>query len=434
MMKYNENKKPYKAMIKTSQLFTLGAALLAGAVLTTHAQTWTNVYDPSHGGVPGVSGDISTDAAGNVYAAGRYIATSGSSVAIVQCSTNQGANWQVLDQYAEPGLSYAHNRAFAAAPAEAPLGVRGHLFAGGNLNNLLANGTYEYDALWFIREWNPQSGTWTNAEDSLDLANDVGQASCADIMVTPSGDVYTTGGSQLGWLVRKRPAVASSFATVDADYTGQSSGSGWDMAYHPSYGVFVVGEVNGIWTVRRSSSGKLGSWQTKDSFTVPRQWGGGRAYCILVTRSGDIYVTGSVYSQKTYSNHWVVRRSTDGGETWAIVDDLLPGHNLAEAFGIVEDASGRLLVCGRVDGTAGDMHWIVRRWQQVEKTSKQKGKTVTTLVWEWTTIDDYQVKAGKNSRANAITTDAQGNIYVSGNGLDANGVDQFIVRKLPAAQ
>ena len=47
----------------------------------------------------------------------------------------QGGTWSVLDQYAETGLSYAHNRAFAADR------VTGNLFAGGNLNNLLPDGT-----------------------------------------------------------------------------------------------------------------------------------------------------------------------------------------------------------------------------------------------------------------------------------------------------
>src|ERR1035437_4430779 len=204
----------------------LATALLAAA-LTSQAQTWVNVYDSGHDGIVGVCGDMGTDSDGNIYTAGRYIAPDGSSMAIVQRSANQGTNWNVLDQYYEPGLSYAHNRAVAAAPAAAP-GVSGHLFAGGNLHNLQANGTYQFDTLWSIREWNPVTGEWTTIDDSLDLVNDnVGQASCADILVAPSGDVYATGvGSPLGWQIRKRPANPSTFPTVDADYSGHSTGGG----------------------------------------------------------------------------------------------------------------------------------------------------------------------------------------------------------------
>ena len=76
------------------------AATLAAATLTTQAQTWETVFpnDDSED-VAGVSGDIGTDAAGNVYAVGRYLAADGSSVAIVQGSADQGASWSVLDQY-----------------------------------------------------------------------------------------------------------------------------------------------------------------------------------------------------------------------------------------------------------------------------------------------------------------------------------------------
>ncbi len=406
------------------------AATLAAATLTTQAQTWVTVYDPAHGGIAGVSGDIGKDAAGNVYTVGRYIAADGSSVAIVQGSADQGASWQLLDQYSEPGLNYSHHRAFAASP------LTGALFAGGNLNNLLPDGTAQFDTLWILREWNPATGTWSTADDYTKLANDIGQASCADIKVAPNGDVYAAGGAQLGtglgWVVRKRVAGTPAFTTVDADYSGTSPGSGNDIAFHSNYGVFVAGDRNGYWTVRRSSSGALGTWQTVDTFQTRRDWGSGSAFGMTVSPSGSIFVAGRAYNFTDGKQHWVVRSSADGGATWAIADNVTsPAGTLAEALGIVADAAGRIYVCGRADGGNGN-HWIVRRGQQVPKTTTVKGKTVTTLVWEWSTIDDYQVATGKGSRANAITADALGNIYVSGMGNDANGVGQFIVRKLAA--
>ena len=168
-------------MNKTSQVLTLTAALVAAAAVTTHAQTWVNVLDPSHGGIAGSSSDLCTDAAGNIFAAGSTTQTTdGNMRAVVVGSGDHGATWTVLDQYAEAGLNYAHNRAVAADS------LTGSLFAGGNLNNLLPNGTYEFGTLWFIREWNPTTGVWTKVDDSADLANDIGQASCADILVSPA--------------------------------------------------------------------------------------------------------------------------------------------------------------------------------------------------------------------------------------------------------
>jgi hypothetical protein len=409
---------------------TLAAALLAIAALTTHAQTWVNVYDSGHDGIVGVCGDMGTDSAGNIYTAGRYIAPGGSSVAIVQGSSDQGAHWQVLDQYADPLLSYAHNRAVAAAPAAAP-GVSGHLFAGGNLNNLQADGTYQFDTLWFIREWNPGTGQWTTIDDSVDLDNDnVGQASCADILVAPSGDVYATGGgSPLGWQIRKRPANASTFTTVDADYSGQSSGSGWDMAFHPTYGVFAVGDVNGIWTVRRSPNGEKGTWITVDSFYTNRVWTSGSAKAILVTPS-KIHVVGSAYNASTRKTHWVVRTSSNGGLTWSITDMALTGTSV-EARGIVEDTSGNLVVCGQVMGAAGGLDWVVRKGTPGTTYVKQGKDQVPVATMTWTTNDAWQLATGKSAQPNAITIDIHENIFVSGSAQDAFGIAHWIVRKLP---
>ena len=152
--------------------------------------------------------------------------------------------------------------------------------------------------MWFIREWNPVTGVWTTADDHSALVNDVGQTSCADIMVSPSGDVYATGCGDLAWVVRKRLAGASTFTTVDADYSGQNTGNSWDMAYHPTHGVFVVGDLNGIWTVRRSSNGNRDTWATVDSFSTRREWTSGSAKCILATPS-KIHVVGSAYNAST---------------------------------------------------------------------------------------------------------------------------------------
>ncbi len=413
----------------------LGVALLAAANLTTHAQTWTTVFDSSRAGIAGVCGDIGTDAAGNVCAAGRYIADNGSSVAVVQRSGDGGNSWELMDQYAEPGLNYAHNRAFAAAPAGAPPDVAGHLFAGGNLNNLLPNSTYEFNTLWFIREWsrNPLTDKWewSTADDYSAL--DVGETSCADILVTPSGDVFATGGGGPGWVVRKRAANASTFTTVYPDSTGQTAGGSWDMAYHPAYGVFVVGEANGIWTVRRSTNNGA-TWSTVDSFFPEREWTSGIANCILAAQS-KIHVVGSAYNASTKKNHWVVRTSSDGGLTWSITDMAVTGTS-AMAVGIVENVSTtstNLFVCGRIAGTAGDLRWVVRKGVPGTKTVKQGKRLVMVETMTWTTIDPgYQLAAGRSAQPNAISTDAEGNLYVGGRADDDDAVPRWIVRKLPA--
>ena len=423
----NQNTDKGSLMKSKSFLSPLAVALLAASALIADAQSWVNVYDPAHGGIAGSSSDICTDAAGNLYAAGSTLNTpDGSMRAVVLGSGDHGATWQLLDQYAEPGLNYAHNRAVAADS------LTGSLLAGGNLNNLLPNGTYEFDTLWFIREWNPNTGVWATVDDYSNLANDVGQASCADILVTPSGDAYATGGSALGagpgFLVRKRPAGNSAFTTVDADYSRQTAGAGWDLGFHSTYGVFAVGEVNGIWTVRRSLSGNLGTWATVDSFYAQRDWTSGIARCILAAPS-KIHVVGSAYKYRQ-GNHWIVRSSSDGGQTWAITDDYAPSIP-AEARGIAQDTSGNLWVCGSSIASAGGYQWVIRKGTPGTKLVKQGKQWVQVETMTWTNIGNpYQLVPGKSAWPNGITIDNNGNIFVGGYADDANGAHHWIVRKL----
>jgi hypothetical protein len=230
-------------------------------------------------------------------------------------------------------------------------------------------------------------------------------------------------------LVRKRPAGEAAFTTVDVDYSGQSAGSGWDLAFHPGYGVFAVGDVNGIWTVRRSSGGNKGTWATRDSFYAQRDWIGGSAKCILATPS-KIHVVGSAYKYHQ-GNHWVVRSSSDGGQTWAITDDYAPSVP-SEARGIVQDASGNLWVCGSSIASAGGYQWVIRKGTPGIQLVKQGKQWVQVETITWTTSDTYQLVVGKSALPDGITLDSHGNIFVGGYAKDAAGVDYWIVRKLAA--
>lgn len=402
----------------------LAVAALLGGVTPLHAQTWINVLDPAHGGIAGSSSDLATDAAGNLYSVGSTTQTTdGNMRAVVLGSDDDGVNWQVLDQYAVPALNYAHNRAIASDP------ITGSLFAGGNLNNLLPDGTYEFNTLWFIREWNPTTALWATVDDAADLANDIGQASCADILVTPSGDVYATGGGDLGLIVRKRPAGASTFTTVEADYSRQTTGAGWDLGFHPGYGVFAVGDVNGAWTVRRSTTGNAGSWATAETFKTT-EWTQTTGRSIVATGSGALHVAGWGYSSKTRKNYWLVRSSYNGGATWSISDTYSYGGSSVYVSCITVDSSGKLLVSGQVADSAGKLWWLVRKGVPGTKKVKQGGKWVTVPTVTWTNSDLYQLAASQPARALGVTVSPDGSVFASGWATDAAGVKQWIVRRL----
>jgi hypothetical protein len=142
---------------------------------------------------------------------------------------------------------------------------------------------------------------------------------------------------------------------------------------------------------------------------------------------GNIYVVGAI------RNHWIVRKSSNGGTSWATVDDFLGCVSVtnstqpfktstqcgiyAVANGFAADSHGNLFVAGWVEKSAtyGGYQWIVR---------ESLGGAGA-----WQTVDTFQFVPGNNAFAQAIAVDALGNVYVGGHADDATDTMHWIVRK-----
>jgi hypothetical protein len=216
---------------------------------------------------------------------------------------------------------------------------------------------------------------------------------------------------------------------VDGDYTRQTAGGGWDLDYHPSYGVFAVGDVNGAWIVRRSATGNAGTWATVNTFKTT-EWTRSSATTIVTTGSGAVHVAGWAYSSKTRKYHWMVRSSYNGGATWSSSDTYSYGGSTMNVSTITEDAAGNLFVCGQAADSAGKLWWLVRKGVPGTKRVRQGGKWVTVPTVTWTNSDLYQLVAGQPARANGLTVDSNGTVFASGRAADAAGVNDWIVRQL----
>jgi hypothetical protein len=158
--------------------------------------------------------------------------------------------------------------------------------------------------------------------------------------------------------------------------------------------------------VRRSTDGGA-TWSNVDTFQLSSSKSS-VAMGIGADSAGNLYVVGNGSSASTGS-HWIVRKSTNGGNSWTIVDDYqLVAGNPSEARCIAKDANGNLFVAGfsRGDWTGVGYlnHWIVR---------KSAGSTDP-----WTTVNVLQ-NAGS---ANAIAADRFGNVFVGGGGTSGNWV------------
>jgi len=167
-------------------------------------------------------------------------------------------------------------------------------------------------------------------------------------------------------------------------------------------------------------------WRTVDDFQLaPGQRA--EAWGVRVTPLGVVYVAGfaeqSTSSPVPFDAHWIVRKSSDGGQTWTTVRDLklsAASSSLVDgalARNVGQDLSGNVFVVGQV-GDGSSTHWIVEK-------SIDGGAS-------WTTSDDFQLTntAGTGSGAWAFLPDVgTGYLYVSGTGGDAGNFQHGIVRR-----
>jgi hypothetical protein len=107
--------------------------------------------------------------------------------------------------------------------------------------------------------------------------------------------------------------------------------------------------------------------------------------------------SGDAVNKGTRSSHWIARKSTNGGNSWATTDDYqLVADCASQARCVCKNANGNMFVAGQ--GNAGqEDHWVVR---------KSIGAT-----GPWITVDVFQ----NGHSANAIAADPFANVFVGGN-------------------
>src|SRR6185369_12423607 len=98
------------------------------------------------------------------------------------------------------------------------------------------------------------------------------------------------------------------------------------------------------------------TWQTVDEYRYVR---GADNSGLTVAPSGVVFAAGTGETDAGYRG--LIRASTDGGNTWSLLDDFLyPGLNYTTYSGIASDFAGNLYVAGTAY-TDISTHWIVRR-------------------------------------------------------------------------
>lgn len=169
------------------------------------------------------------------------------------------------------------------------------------------------------------------------------------------------------------------------------------------------------WQVRRSSNGGA-SWVVVDDAQAWNKDGGSVAYGLTTDLTGNVYASGSAHDRQG-KEFWVIRRGANQGQNWATVykssKPLAKGMGAAYVGPTAAHAGGVFAV-GTLTATR-TTQWSVLR-------SRDSGGT-----WQW--VDAWNATRDNEGAQypRAVAADGAGNVYVAG--YDVIGVPAWYVRR-----
>jgi hypothetical protein len=229
-----------------------------------------------------------------------------------------------------------------------------------------------------------------------------GEAFAMGYWIAPTGDTH--------WLLRKAGLGASRDQWNDVDdfqLVPGKDAQAFSTAFDRAGNIFVSGsarDASGVrnWIVRKSSD-QGQTWATVDQLATAASQG---PFSILAASDGTIYAAGYqiVKSGTVTKTHWLVRKSADVGATWATVDDLTADQSSFNASTMLEYA-GAIYVLGQGYGLAGestDGRMMIRK-------SSDSGASWTTVLEQ--PSEDPSAYCQATSAAADVATGA---VYLAG--------------------
>jgi len=230
------------------------------------------------------------------------------------------------------------------------------------------------------------------------------------IAVDGSGNVYVTGGSY-------GSGTSEDYATIKYNSSGiqqwssryNGPGNDGDGAYAIALdvagNVYVTGWSSGFGTfldyatIKYNSTG-IQQWVTR--YNGPGNSYDG-AYAIVVDGSGNIYVTGYSYGPGTDFDYATIKYNSVGVQQWVSRYNG-PGNAQDLAFSIAVDDQGNAYVTGWSHGSDTVYDYATIKYNSAG-------------IQQWVARYDY---SEEEERANSITIDGQGNVYVTGSSYNLN--------------
>jgi hypothetical protein len=307
----------------------------------------------------------------------------------------------------------------------------GNVFAAGDCYD--ASGTSHA----IVLKTDTTEANWYFSDDTNTNATQDG-TSISQLGLDASGNLYSVGAldwscpgcsaPQIFWYVRNSPEFGVNWSTVDLyQYpAGRPLAVGTGFAADNSGNIYVAGwgfdagtkknpTGNPHWLVRKSSTGGQ-TWNPVDDVEGASATGAG-----FVPGVG-IFVVGDWYASASYPLSWRVRFSPRGDlGTWLTVDGPITG---GQAQGVCSDGAGNVYVVGYQNITiTNKIHplttftyskWITR------KLSNGGSK--------WSTDDSFTCAQNASACAFGIGKNAAGNVVVVGRAADSQGKFHWLVR------
>jgi len=372
----------------------------------TLMSTWAVDDMPMMNGANVIS--MAADGDGNVYAAGEVVASNGTDLPIIR-EKAQGS-WSTVYLDSASGAIEA-----IAVDGKGDVFAAGHIAGSPSPSRFLLERRAGESA--FLPIDAPAPGDFSGL--TVDAAGDV--------FAVGSDAITTNRTTTYDWVVRERAAGTSAFVELDR-VKGALAKSICTIDSGPAAGIYVLGNYSNDmhWTVRKSSDGGR-TWSQVDQFQYdPNGIARSTPQGIVSDPNGNVYVVGNAQSttitgytkvrgklQPVYSNsydHWIVRKSGDGGATWSVDDDYqLAQSKSSFALGAGTDLAGNVYVVGGAGDAGGLNHAVVR-----------------TNAGGWQTVD-YEPGTTGGARYWSFTADAGGTLYAGGFQADVG----WVVRSAP---
>ncbi|MFT3837797.1 MAG: sialidase family protein [Myxococcaceae bacterium] len=317
--------------------------------------TWSTVDDFIYSiGLFSHAESIARDSNGRIIVAGGANALNNAGHWLVRRSANGGTSWSTVDDFADPTTP--------ASWANAATTVGNSVMVGGVHNESPQNWSH-----WIVRQSSNQAQTWTTISDVPGIM--YGDSVLA-MDTEPSGAVWAAGynydGTGYRWQVRRRSATGTTWTLVDDQSGGYAMWAATVVA--PSNNTAYVAGYSwpsmssaATWIVRKTTNGGQ-SWTVVDSFTNGTGNSCAARGATYSSQEHAIYIVGNCTSSASAGYHWVTRRSDNGGSTWTTDDDyqMVSGFESYPTGASATQAS-HIYVAGTATDSSHHKHWITRR-------------------------------------------------------------------------